>query len=84
MPTDAELLERVGIALWGEQWQAPLARAVGLNDRTVRRYAAGERPVPTGLWLELHGIAVRRDSTLRGLLPELLSRLGRAGSSPAT
>jgi hypothetical protein len=34
------------IARFGEGWQTKLAHSLGVNARTVRRWAAGEVPVP--------------------------------------
>ena len=39
-------LARVGQALYGDTWQSDLARALGVNSRTVRRWLAGASPVP--------------------------------------
>lgn len=36
-------LARLGQALYGPEWVAPTARALGANIRTVQRWAAGER-----------------------------------------
>lgn len=33
-------LDRIGTALYGPRWQSELARALGVADRTVRRWAA--------------------------------------------
>ena len=42
-----DLLRQVGEALYGERWQTPLSRALGVGDRTVRRWVSGEdRPNP--------------------------------------
>ena len=38
--------------------QRGAARALGINERTVRRYAAGE-PVPTVVWLALKALETR-------------------------
>ena len=50
-----ELLAEAGQQLYGADWQRPLARVLGafhpdgpresIDDRLVRRWAAGERPV---------------------------------------
>jgi hypothetical protein len=38
-------LEQVGPALYGPRWQVELARALGVSDRTVRRWAvSGDLP----------------------------------------
>lgn len=42
------LLSRMGRALYGDQWQRALSRAIGKNERTIRRWAAGDYPVPDG------------------------------------
>ena len=47
--------------LFGGQWQHPLARALGLNERTVRRWASGETPVPE--WAEKWLIAATIPAT---------------------
>jgi len=39
----ADLVARAGIALYGEHWQMPLARLLGVADRTVRRVAQAAR-----------------------------------------
>ena len=36
--------------------QRGAARVLGINERTVRRYAAGE-PVPTVVWIALRALA---------------------------
>lgn len=46
-------LAALGLAIWGHSWQGPLARALGVNDRTVRRWASGEVPIPETVETEL-------------------------------
>ena len=47
---DAEnRLHKEGERIWGPRWQTPLARALKVSDRTVRRWVSGE--VPTKPWL---------------------------------
>lgn len=36
----------LGALLWGSHWQTPMAQALGVNARTVRRWAAGDRAIP--------------------------------------
>lgn len=43
-------LERRATALYGSDWQSPLARRVRVDARTVRRWKAGDREAPD--WLE--------------------------------
>jgi hypothetical protein len=57
-PTAAALVAQAGAAIYGAEWQNPLARALGMNERTMRRIAqaarAGEAyPVAPGALAEL-------------------------------
>lgn len=62
-------LATIGEALFGPQWQRPLARALGCSDRQVRYLLAGERPITRELADQVAQIIkVRGDA---------LARLGR-------
>ena len=39
-------LRKAGFALYGEQWRSELARALGVTDRTIRRWADDEYSIP--------------------------------------
>jgi hypothetical protein len=39
-------LRKAGFALYGEQWQSELARALRVTDRTIRRWAQDEYSIP--------------------------------------
>lgn len=65
-----ELLREAGEALFGRQWQTALAEALGVADRTVRRWAAGQ-PVPPGAQAELLALMEARGATLRALASRL-------------
>lgn len=41
-----ENLEKYGIALFGSRFQTDLAAALGVNDRTMRRWISGESNIP--------------------------------------
>jgi hypothetical protein len=41
-------LRKAGFALYGEQWRSELARALGVTDRTIRRWAQDEYSMPDG------------------------------------
>ncbi len=47
-------LPEIGEALWGEEWRPLLAAALNVNPRRVRAWAAGEEPVPEGVWCDLY------------------------------
>ena len=40
-----EKLRSLGLATYGLEWQSPLARAIGVNARTVRKWLSGESPI---------------------------------------
>lgn len=46
MSQNTELFAELGEMLYGPQWQSPLARALGINLRTVQRWATGESTPP--------------------------------------
>ena len=48
-----DLLRETGEALFGPRWQCELARALGVSDRTMRRWANGEWPIPGAIVDEL-------------------------------
>lgn len=69
-------LARAGVALIGHsQWKRPLAAllrhpdrsAPGIDDRLVRRWAAGSRPIPPWVGPELRRLARVRGAALREL-----------------
>lgn len=55
-------LRRIGAILYGDRWQTDLARALGVADRTVRRWAAGTHPIPEGLKADLLKLLAQRSA----------------------
>ena len=43
---EIDLLKRIGEALYGDRWQRQMARALGISDRTVRRWVLFESDIP--------------------------------------
>ena len=41
-----EQFSAAGEAIYGARWLSPLSRALGVNRRTVERWACGQNPVP--------------------------------------
>ncbi|SHH52802.1 hypothetical protein [Ferrimonas marina] len=65
MTNKTELLQRVGLALYGKQWQTRLAEGLGLSDaRRVRQWMAGERPIPEGVWADLENLLADRQQEI--------------------
>jgi hypothetical protein len=50
---NAERFTECGRLLFGPLWQCEMARAIGISDRTVRRWAKGEQPVRQAVAEEL-------------------------------
>ena len=57
-------LSRVGTALYGPLWQTQLSRAIGVNDRSVRRWLTEEMPIPDGIREELVKLIHKRRAEL--------------------
>lgn len=62
---DIDLLENAARRMYGEQWQTPLAKALGINDRTVRRWAAGNNKVPKKIWPLVYAILIEQERAIR-------------------
>ncbi len=65
------LLARVGKALYGPRWQTDIARALGVSDRQVRRWASGDAPVPAHATGELVRLCRVRSVDLAKLAGEI-------------
>jgi hypothetical protein len=68
--TNQQKLETVGRALYGDQWQAPLARDLGVATRSVQRWIAGDRETPD-LAADLRPLVQKRHAELGALLTRL-------------
>ena len=66
-----ELLTEAATALLGTLWQSPLARMLDVDGRLVRRWAAGERPVPTWVLRSLAGELKKRQDEIRKIRRKL-------------
>lgn len=51
--SEAQLFDRVGRALYGDHYVAPLAHALGNDKNVVGKWRAGKAAVPTGVWHDL-------------------------------
>lgn len=65
------LLADVGRALYGTLWQSALSRDLGVSDRTMRRWLASTRNVPSGLRVDLLRLCIERAAQLDGLADRL-------------
>jgi hypothetical protein len=70
-----EELGRVGRALFGDQWQTPLARALDMSERSVRFMLAGDRGIHAGIVADLVKILEARGAELHVVAKELRKAL---------
>lgn len=61
------LITQYGRALYGARWQSLMAEALGVNERTVRRWGKGEYNVPDGVYEELRCVARAKAKELLAL-----------------
>ena len=66
-----KLLSDVGEALYGPRWQTELARDLGIADRTMRRWIAGDSEPAPGVWLDLLRITQERAMALDAVADRL-------------
>ena len=66
------LLKKVGEALYGPSWRGSLATALGVAERTVRRWAVGDSEMPPGLNEDLALLCERQGDRLRKLIVEIV------------
>jgi len=62
-----DLLRQFGEALFGERWQTPLARDLGVAERTMRYWVAGKFAIPEGAQDDLRRLVRERIAELRRL-----------------
>jgi transcriptional regulator with XRE-family HTH domain len=58
--------------IYGRVWQMPLAEDLGVNLRTVQRWASGKQAPPPGIYAKLAALARARVAELEELLPALM------------
>ena len=61
---DVDTFCRVGEALFGSSWQGDLGRGLNINERTIRRMAAGDMPVSAGVWRDIAALCATRGKSL--------------------
>jgi hypothetical protein len=49
----ANLFRSIGEKLFGERWQSELSPALSVNERSLRRWLAGQDEIPPGVWSDL-------------------------------
>jgi hypothetical protein len=75
--SDAILLRQIGEELYGQTWQADLSHAIGVSDRSMRRWAAGTDEVPEGVWHDIHRHAEARWVPIKYFDDEIVARINK-------
>lgn len=68
MTATPSLLREAGELLFGDRWQAALAEALGVSDRTMRRWVSGENPIPDGAWADVLNLLRKRGKDVAAFL----------------
>lgn len=71
-----EALERLGLAMYGDHWKPPLARALGVSLSSLKMMMLGQRVIHAGIARDLARLASRRSSELSVIAAELEQLLG--------
>lgn len=71
MHLTVEQIERIGQALYGDQWIANLARSLNINPRRIPEWQSGKRPIPQGVKPELLELLKNNESEIQNLIQEL-------------
>ena len=74
---DEQLIKTVGEALYGPRWQTELHRAIGVSDRTVRRWAAGTNDVPSGVYVDLLSLLTEKAAEVDDLTARINAMIER-------
>ena len=65
------LLKQCGEALFGPRWQREMARALNVNDRTMRRWVAGDTQIPVSVLADLERLLVERRKSVHVLISKV-------------
>ena len=71
MINQIELLEKLGIAAFGNAWKASLADALPVARPTITDWMTGKKPIPVGIWANIQKIIESRLMGLQGALLEI-------------
>ncbi len=71
MINQIELLEKLGIAAFGNAWKASLADALPVARPTITDWMTGKKPIPVGIWANIQKIIESRLMGLQGALVEI-------------
>ncbi|NJR79344.1 hypothetical protein [Sphingomonas corticis] len=78
----SDILRQAGEALYGERWQTPLSRDLGVTDRTMRNWAAGRHDVPADVPDKLLRILRQRGDSMARLAARIEEHVRAEGDRP--
>ena len=67
-------LNQIGNELYGSCWQVRLAKRLDVTDRTIRRWVAGDTPVPPWVWNRLRELLYEHSQ----ICTDIADRIGKA------
>lgn len=70
--SNALLLRQIGETLFGETWPNELSSAIGVSDRSMRRWSAGTDVIPHGVLRDIHWLAESRWTNIKYFDDELV------------
>lgn len=62
-----DTLRQAGEALYGDRWQSPLSRDLGVTDRTMRNWTSGRHEAPADIFDRLLGLLKSRGESVSKL-----------------
>ena len=69
-----EQLQQAGRLLYGDQWQSNLARALDVDDRTVRRWASGESAIKQSIANEIIELLKNNQSEINQFINQFINQ----------
>jgi hypothetical protein len=66
--SESQLLASAGLALFGEHWKNPLARALGVNRDTLDDWHLHRLAVPAGVWVDIGRLLASRHQDIGAAL----------------
>lgn len=69
--TPADLFDRAGKALYGDQYVAPLAALLDVDKNTVGKWRDGKSRIPVGVWSRLGHELLKRGELIAAVQHEV-------------
>lgn len=73
---DIERFQAAGNLLFGERWQCQMAEALGVDDRTIRKWIVAGR-APDHVTANVFALMTEREAQIKAHLRKLRKKCGR-------